>query len=181
MRFPCWWDFWYLLEDLGLGWRCWHVGRCWCRVLVELISKTPGVGAQGTTCFPRGPVWPFQPSMTADAAIRIDLHSAEVAHFAHTNRCNAPNFGSNKNLIIKDPKFWGNKKFLKCLVNGYVYPLISLLGMLCFVFVLITPLGINPKTQTSCNRTSSNNVLINKTVHISSTILCLTLTMMFWS
>ena len=28
-------------------------------------------------------VWPFQPSVTVDAAIRIGLHSAEVAHLCH--------------------------------------------------------------------------------------------------
>ena len=29
---------------------------------------------------------PFQPSMTEDSAIRIDLHSAEVVHFHHKIR-----------------------------------------------------------------------------------------------
>ena len=33
-------------------------------------------------------VWPFQLSMTADAAIRIGLHSAEVVHLCHNN-CNS--------------------------------------------------------------------------------------------
>ena len=28
-------------------------------------------------------VWPFQPSVTVDTAIRIGLHSAEVAHLCH--------------------------------------------------------------------------------------------------
>ena len=36
-----------------------------------------------------GTVWPFQPSITVDAAIRIDLHSAEVVHLCH-NICNNP-------------------------------------------------------------------------------------------
>ena len=30
-----------------------------------------------------GTVWPFQPSVTVDTAIRIGLHSAEVAHLCH--------------------------------------------------------------------------------------------------
>ena len=33
---------------------------------------------------------PSQPSMTADTAIRIDLHSAEVVHFTHTIRVHYP-------------------------------------------------------------------------------------------
>ena len=84
--------------------------------------------------------------------------------------CNTPNFGSSKNLIIKDPKFRGNNNFLKCLVNGCV---LVFLVMLCLVFVVITSLAIYPKTQPSYNMTSDNNVLINKTVHISSAIFCL--------
>ena len=48
--------------------------------------------------------------------------------------CNTPNSGSNKNLINKDPNFWGNKNFLKCLVNGCGFP--CMLCLSCCVLCL---------------------------------------------
>ena len=47
--------------------------------------------------------------------------------------CNVPNFGSLKNLIIKDPKFRAVKNFLKCLVYGRVFPQIALFDVDCFL------------------------------------------------
>ena len=55
---------------------------------VFLLTQPSGTHTHTLVVYENLPVrldrWPFQPSMTEDSAIRIDLHSAEVVHFHHT-------------------------------------------------------------------------------------------------
>ena len=42
---------------------------------------------------------------------------------------NTPNFGTKKNLVLKDPKFRTNKNFLKCFTNDGVFFLFALFDL----------------------------------------------------